>query len=114
MGVIEPNGAMLMICGFMYGFLDGTLNTQLIAMIGIIFPSEKDSAGAFVVWNLVQCVMASISLIYSQYLALHYQTFINIVVMIISLATFLKLDLLVLERSRNSKDLKDYVKQLSE
>ena len=43
---------MLMICAFIYGFLDGTLNTQLIAMIGIIFPSEKDSAGAFVVWNL--------------------------------------------------------------
>ena len=51
-GIIEPNGAMLMICAFIYGFLDGTLNTQLIAMIGIIFPSEKDSAGAFVVWNL--------------------------------------------------------------
>ena len=51
-GLIEPNGSMLMFCAFIYGFLDGTLNTQLIAMIGNIFPSEKDSAGAFVVWNL--------------------------------------------------------------
>lgn len=97
---------MLMVCGFVYGFLDGTLNTQLIAMIGIIFPSEKDSAGAFVVWNLVQCTMASIGLIYSQYLALHYQTFINIGAMIISLASFLQLDLIILRRRQTTDGLK--------
>ena len=58
-GLIEPNGAMLMFCAFIYGFFDGTLNTQLIAMIGIIFPSERDSAGAFVVWNLGQVLAIS-------------------------------------------------------
>ena len=145
---------MLMICAFVYGFLDGTLNTQLIAMIGVIFPSERDSAGAFVVWNLVQfrvilknipnffsndsqnkknqkkkflekfskkkiqkqqktlekCLFASLGLIYSQYLALHSQTFINISVMILSLGTLLKLDLLMIRKCEH----KDVVKNLTE
>ena len=33
-GLIEPNAGLLMFCAFCYGWLDGTLNTQLIALIG--------------------------------------------------------------------------------
>ena len=33
-GLIEPNAGLLMVCAFCYGWLDGTLNTQLIALIG--------------------------------------------------------------------------------
>ena len=35
-GLIEPNAGLLMFCAFCYGWLDGTLNTQLIALIGSI------------------------------------------------------------------------------
>ena len=35
-GLIEPNAGLLMFCAFCYGWLDGTLNTQLIALIGKI------------------------------------------------------------------------------
>jgi len=63
---------------------------------GLIYPGEKDSAGVFVVWNLLQCVACSAGLIYSEYMMLQYQTFIDVVFLILSLATFLKLDLIVL------------------
>ena len=35
-GLIEPNAGLLMFCAFCYGWLDGTLNTQLIALIGLL------------------------------------------------------------------------------
>ena len=58
--------------------------------------------------------MCAMGLIYSQYLSLHHQTFINIGVMIFSLATFLKLDLLILEKKKNADQLNSYVKDISE
>lgn len=42
-GLIEPNAGLLMFCAFCYGWLDGTLNTQLIALIGSISsPNVKE------------------------------------------------------------------------
>ena len=97
-GIIEPNSALLMICAYLYGLMDGTLNTQLCAMIGIIYPNEKESAGVFVLWNFSQCIFCAAGLFYSPYIELKYQTFINSIGLIISLVTFLKLDMMIIKK----------------
>ena len=40
-----PNDQVLMVCAFVYGFFDGTLNTLLTTMIGLSFTTEKDASG---------------------------------------------------------------------
>ena len=102
-----PNDQVLMVCAFIYGYFDGTLNTMLTTMIGLSFTTEKDASGAisfnrlkslnnlgcFVIFNIVQCLAGSAAFFYSEFLLLPIQSYIVIGSLIISLATFLKLDL---------------------
>ena len=44
-GLLMPNDQVLMVCAFVYGFFDGTLNTLLTTMIGLSFTTEIDASG---------------------------------------------------------------------
>ena len=95
--ILSPSEPALLVGAFFIGFADGTLNTNLIALIGLIFPGERESAGVFVLWNLVQCASCAIAFFYSPYLLLHWQILILILTEIVALVCFTKLDMLTLK-----------------
>jgi len=97
--IIEPIESLLMLGAFLLGFADGTINTNLIAMIGLCYPGERESAGAFVLWNLVQCACCASAFFYSPYILLHWQVLILMISALISLACFNRLDLMLMSRT---------------
>uniref|UniRef100_A0A8C7CZ64 Major facilitator superfamily domain containing 11 n=1 Tax=Oncorhynchus kisutch TaxID=8019 RepID=A0A8C7CZ64_ONCKI len=73
-----PRYTVALLCSFLLGLGDSCFNTQLLSIVGFMF--REDSAPAFAVFKFVQSITAALAFFYSNYLLLHWQLLIMVVV----------------------------------
>lgn len=97
---IQPSVAVALICSFLLGFGDSCYNTQLISIVGYLF--RDDSAPAFAVFKFVQSIMAAVAFFYSNYLLLHWQLLIMVLLGLMGTITFFMVEWSVIRSRRDS------------
>uniref|UniRef100_A0A1A8GYD8 Major facilitator superfamily domain containing 11 n=1 Tax=Nothobranchius korthausae TaxID=1143690 RepID=A0A1A8GYD8_9TELE len=75
---ISPSVGVALLCSFLLGLGDSCFNTQLLSIIGFVF--HDNSAPAFAVFKFIQSITAALAFYYSNYLLLHWQLLILVVV----------------------------------
>ncbi|XP_041813742.1 UNC93-like protein MFSD11 [Chelmon rostratus] len=98
---ITPSVGVALLCSFLLGLGDSCFNTQLLSIIGFMF--RNDSAPAFAVFKFIQSIMAALAFFYSNYLLLHWQLLILVVVGFLGSVTFFMAEG-VAESSRRESD----------
>lgn len=83
---LHPSILVALICSFLLGLGDSCFNTQLISIVGLLF--REDSAPAFAVFKFVQSITAAIAFFYSNYLLLHWQLLIMVVMGFLGTVSF--------------------------
>ncbi|XP_065119349.1 UNC93-like protein MFSD11 [Paramisgurnus dabryanus] len=83
---LQPSILVALICSFLLGLGDSCFNTQLISIVGLLF--REDSAPAFAVFKFVQSITAAIAFFYSNYLLLHWQLLIMVVMGFLGTVSF--------------------------
>ncbi|XP_073350500.1 UNC93-like protein MFSD11 [Pagrus major] len=83
---ITPSLGVALLCSFLLGLGDSCFNTQLLSIIGFIF--RDNSAPAFAVFKFIQSIMAALAFFYSNYLLLHWQLLILVVMGFLGSMTF--------------------------
>ncbi|XP_005993257.1 UNC93-like protein MFSD11 [Latimeria chalumnae] len=78
MAYIHPSKELALLCSFLLGLGDSCFNTQLLSIVGSLYP--QDSAPAFAVFKFVQSICAAIAFFYSNYLLLQWQLLILVFV----------------------------------
>ncbi|KAJ7989404.1 hypothetical protein DPEC_G00304200 [Dallia pectoralis] len=73
-----PSVEVALFCSFLLGLGDSCFNTQLLSIVGFMF--REDSAPAFAVFKFVQSITAALAFFYSNYLLLHWQLLILVIV----------------------------------
>ena len=63
--------------------------------LGTLYRSERDSAGVFVLVNIILCIILAASYFYSPYISINYQITINLFFMILTMIGILKIDLIM-------------------
>ncbi|XP_041076722.1 UNC93-like protein MFSD11 [Polyodon spathula] len=71
-----PSVEVALLCSFLLGLGDSCFNTQLLSIVGFMFP--QDSAPAFAVFKFIQSISAAVAFFYSNYLLLHWQLLIMV------------------------------------
>uniref|UniRef100_A0A3P8VQQ2 Major facilitator superfamily domain containing 11 n=1 Tax=Cynoglossus semilaevis TaxID=244447 RepID=A0A3P8VQQ2_CYNSE len=99
---ITPNVGVAMLCSFLLGLGDSCFNTQLMSIIGFMFPDN--SAPAFASLKLIQCVAAAIAFFYSNFLLLHWQLLILVLTGFLGTITFFAAETLAESNRRESSD----------
>ncbi|XP_077067709.1 UNC93-like protein MFSD11 isoform X1 [Siphateles boraxobius] len=97
---IQPSVAVALICSFLLGLGDSCFNTQLISIVGFLF--RDDSAPAFAVFKFVQSITAAIAFFYSNYLLLHWQLLIMVLVGFMGTGTFFLVEWAAISARRDS------------
>ncbi|XP_034029258.1 UNC93-like protein MFSD11 [Thalassophryne amazonica] len=85
-GYITPSIGVALLCSFLLGLGDSCFNTQLLSITGVMF--RDNCAPAFAVFRLIQSIMAALAFFYSNYLLLHWQLLILVVVGFFGSVTF--------------------------
>ncbi|XP_044037527.1 UNC93-like protein MFSD11 [Siniperca chuatsi] len=98
---ITPSVAVALLCSFLLGFGDSCFNTQLLSIIGFMF--RDNSAPAFAVFKFMQSILAALAFFYSNYLLLHWQLLILVVMGFLGSVTFFVVEGLA-ETSRRESD----------
>ncbi|KAM6905566.1 UNC93-like protein MFSD11 [Xenentodon cancila] len=75
---LTPSVGVALLCSFLLGLGDSCFNTQLLSIIGFVF--HDNSAPAFAVFKFIQSIMAAVAFFYSNYLLLHWQLLILVIV----------------------------------
>ncbi|KAL0993407.1 hypothetical protein UPYG_G00107410 [Umbra pygmaea] len=75
---LTPSVPVALLCSFLLGLGDSCFNTQLLSIVGFMF--REDSAPAFAVFKFVQSITAALAFFYSNYLLLHWQLLIMVIV----------------------------------
>uniref|UniRef100_A0A667X4D0 Major facilitator superfamily domain containing 11 n=1 Tax=Myripristis murdjan TaxID=586833 RepID=A0A667X4D0_9TELE len=75
---INPSVGVALLCSFLLGLGDSCFNTQLLSIIGFMF--RDNSAPAFAVFKFIQSIMAALAFLYSNFLPLHWQLLILVLV----------------------------------
>ncbi|TDH03359.1 hypothetical protein EPR50_G00162410 [Perca flavescens] len=83
---ITPSVGVALLCSFLLGFGDSCFNTQLLSIIGFTF--RDNSAPAFAVFKFIQSIMAALAFFYSNYLLLHWQLLILVLMGFLGCVTF--------------------------
>nr|XP_020443578.1 UNC93-like protein MFSD11 [Monopterus albus] len=83
---ISPSVEVALLCSFLLGLGDSCFNTQLLSIIGFMF--HDNSAPAFAVFKFIQSIMAAVAFFYSNYLLLHWQLLILVLVGFLGSLTF--------------------------
>lgn len=83
---MQPSLGVALLCSFLLGLGDSCFNTQLLSIIGFMF--KDDSAPAFAVFKFIQSIMAAVAFSYSNYLLLHWQLLILVLVGFLGTMTF--------------------------
>lgn len=83
---IQPSLGVALLCSFLLGLGDSCFNTQLLSIIGFMF--RDDSAPAFAVFKFIQSIMAAVAFSYSNFLLLHWQLLILVLVGFLGTMTF--------------------------
>ncbi|XP_007237381.1 UNC93-like protein MFSD11 [Astyanax mexicanus] len=97
---IPPNVNVALLCSFLLGLGDSCFNTQLLSIIGFMY--RDDSAPAFAVFKFVQSITAAVAFFYSNYLLLHWQLLIMVLVGFVGTLSFFVAEWLVVSHQRNS------------
>ncbi|XP_031416754.1 UNC93-like protein MFSD11 [Clupea harengus] len=97
---ITPSVEVALLCSFLLGFGDSCFNTQLLSIVGYMF--REDSAPAFAVFKFIQSIMAAVAFLYSNYLLLHWQLLILVVMGFLGTLTFFLAEWLAVMRHRDS------------
>ncbi|XP_078181230.1 major facilitator superfamily protein [Carex rostrata] len=88
MGMVNP-----LLMGAIWGVGDGVLNTQLSALLGLLFKNNKEAAFAQLkVW---QCAAIAVIFFIYPYISLNFMLVLMLVELIISISSFLLLTLVV-------------------
>ncbi|XP_077412486.1 UNC93-like protein MFSD11 [Vanacampus margaritifer] len=74
---IRPSVGVALLCSFLLGLGDSCFNTQLLSIIGFTF--RDNSAPAFAVFKFIQSILAALAFFYSNFLLLHWQLLIMVV-----------------------------------
>lgn len=98
---ITPSVGVALLCSFLLGLGDSCFNTQLLSIIGFLF--RDNSAPAFAVFKFIQSIMAALAFFYSNYLLLHWQLLILVLVGFLGSMTFFMAEGLA-ESSRRESD----------
>ncbi|XP_039979810.1 UNC93-like protein MFSD11 [Xiphias gladius] len=98
---ITPSVGVALLCSFLLGLGDSCFNTQLLSIIGFTF--RDNSAPAFAVFKFIQSIMAALAFFYSNYLLLHWQLLILVLVGFLGSMTFFLAEW-VAESSRRESD----------
>ena len=85
-GLIEPQPILAMAGSVALGFGDACFNTQVYALLGLLYP--KRSAPAFALFKFCQSVAAAISFVYSSHLGLYGQLSILFVTLLLGTFAF--------------------------
>nr|XP_046165722.1 UNC93-like protein MFSD11 [Oncorhynchus gorbuscha] len=93
---ITPSVELALLCSFLLGLGDSCINTQLLSIVGYMF--QEDSAPAFAVFYLVQSIMAALAFFYSNYLLLHWQLLIMVLVGFLGTLSFFIAEWMVVSR----------------
>ncbi|KAM9843407.1 UNC93-like protein MFSD11 [Aulostomus maculatus] len=83
---ISPSVGVALLCSFLLGLGDSCFNTQLLSIIGFMF--RENSAPAFAVFKFIQSITAALAFFYSNYLLLHWQLLILVLVGFLGSMTF--------------------------
>uniref|UniRef100_A0AAX7V7I1 Major facilitator superfamily domain containing 11 n=1 Tax=Astatotilapia calliptera TaxID=8154 RepID=A0AAX7V7I1_ASTCA len=97
---ITPSVGVALFCSFLLGLGDSCFNTQLLSIIGFMF--HDNSAPAFAVFKFIQSIMAALAFYYSNYLLLHWQLLILVVVGFLGTITFFKVEHMASSSRRQS------------
>ncbi|XP_036446016.1 UNC93-like protein MFSD11 isoform X2 [Colossoma macropomum] len=99
-GFISPNVDVALLCSFLLGLGDSCFNTQLLSIIGFVY--HDDSAPAFAVFKFVQSITAAVAFFYSNYLLLHWQLLIMVLVGFAGTLSFFMADWIVVCHRQDS------------
>ncbi|XP_061837518.1 UNC93-like protein MFSD11 [Nerophis lumbriciformis] len=83
---LEPSVGVALLCSFLLGFGDSCFNTQLLSIVGFTF--RDNSAPAFAIFKFIQSILAALAFFYSNFLLLHWQLLILVVVGFLGTLTF--------------------------
>uniref|UniRef100_UPI003AABC491 UNC93-like protein MFSD11 isoform X2 n=1 Tax=Centroberyx gerrardi TaxID=166262 RepID=UPI003AABC491 len=97
---ITPSISVALLCSFLLGLGDSCFNTQLLSIIGFMF--REESAPAFAVFKFIQSIMAALAFGYSNYLLLHWQLLILVLVGFLGSLSFFVAEWVVESRRRDS------------
>ncbi|MCI4385288.1 hypothetical protein PGIGA_G00048760 [Pangasianodon gigas] len=97
---ITPSMDLALFCSLLLGLGDSCFNTQLLSIVGFIF--RDDSAPAFAVFKFVQSIAAALAFFYSNYLQLHWQLLIMVLVGFTGTLSFFVAEWMVVSCRRNS------------
>ncbi|XP_041828362.1 UNC93-like protein MFSD11 isoform X2 [Melanotaenia boesemani] len=98
---IAPSVWLALFCSFLLGLGDSCFNTQLLSIVGFIF--RDNSAPAFAVFKFIQSITAAVAFFYSNYLLLHWQLLILVIVGFLGSISFFVADW-VAESSKRDSD----------
>ncbi|XP_048089250.1 UNC93-like protein MFSD11 [Alosa alosa] len=97
---ITPSVEVALLCSFLLGFGDSCFYTQLLSIVGYMF--REDSAPAFAVFYFIQSIMAAVAFLYSNYLLLHWQLLVLVVMGFLGTLSFFVAEWLAVQRKRDS------------
>ncbi|XP_023868641.1 UNC93-like protein MFSD11 [Salvelinus sp. IW2-2015] len=97
---ITPSVEVALLCSFLLGLGDSCFNTQLLSIVGFMF--REDSAPAFAVFKFVQSITAALAFFYSNYLLLHWQLLIMVVVGFLGTLSFFVAEWVVVSSRRDT------------
>ncbi|KAM7387559.1 hypothetical protein PAMA_009940 [Pampus argenteus] len=97
---ITPSVGVALLCSFLLGLGDSCFNTQLLSIIG--FMHRDNSAPAFAVFKFIQSIMAALAFFYSNYLLLHWQLLILVLVGFLGSMTFFVVEWMAESNRRES------------
>ncbi|CAD6190613.1 unnamed protein product [Caenorhabditis auriculariae] len=91
MTYIEPSLAVILLTGFLLGLADAFWQTQVYAVIGLVYGDH--SASAFALFKFFQSFAACVSFYYGSLLFLHWQLLILVVTCFCASLAFVQIDL---------------------
>ncbi|XP_017293787.1 UNC93-like protein MFSD11 [Kryptolebias marmoratus] len=97
---IAPSVGVALLCSFLLGLGDSCFNTQLLSIIGFLF--RDNSAPAFAVFKFIQSIMAAVAFFYSNYLLLHWQLLILVILGFLGSISFFAVELIAESRRQDS------------
>jgi hypothetical protein len=90
---IEPIVELLYLAAFLIGFGDALLNAQLMNFIKATTENEREAAAAFMLFNFAESGVATLVFFIGDKINLHVQLLVLMILLLVCLSAFLKLDL---------------------
>jgi len=89
---LVPSKANVLSISFLLGFGDGIFQNQICSLIGLLYPSERDAAASFSLFQFMQCLFAAAAFFYSSYASMTIQLAILATMLVIGVAAFLTVE----------------------